>query len=604
MLIKYKIKIMKIRSLILTICAVSMAVSSCSLDLEYLNGPNASTFPASTKEVESGIFAAYKGLSLVTASSTPYIGIQDNLTDIGASRINKSYNYHQRSSVTFDDAYIKKMYQNIFKTAGRVNLVLDNIDVIKNQVSEQDFNSYKAELLLIRSYVYEMGCELFGDIPYIDHTLGLSEKYDRAPKDSIINLILDRDLNDELIEALPIRHDKLRYGYARIGRAAAYGLKARFYLNWGRFESAAIYADKAIELARQGGYRLEELDITKTGINHDEGEPNPTPLFGLAQSKQSDEWLWGLEYNTMIDGNTHNSEYYSAPRIIGGCSYFSPTQSFLDAIQCKDGKSIVESPLFDWQHPWENRDPRLDLFCVRPGSRVLGLQFETNPDIHDVINYNTADRIHVINSEAYGTKCEYGANGPKGPCGYLWRKYLDKEEFNYNNQSFGTKSVCVLGFPLMRLPELYLIRAEANIEMEGGDLSKAKSDIEFVRARVGMPKLESMDRESLRSNLRYERMVELCNEGFRWFDIRRWNIAQKVLNGVMYAPSLDGSLSNAIPTIDEDWHVTYSGATFDGKDRNLRKFIDMVYDIEKDNLWPIPEVELVANKHMQQNPGY
>ena len=45
-------------------------------------------------------------------------------------------------------------------------------------------------------------------------------------------------------------------------------------------------------------------------------------------------------------------------------------------------------------------------------------------------------------------------------------------------------------------------------------------------------------------------------------------------------------MSNAIPTIDENWHVTYKGDTFDGKKINLRKFIDMAFDPMKDYLWP------------------
>ena len=99
-------------------------------------------------------------------------------------------------------------------------------------------------------------------------------------------------------------------------------------------------------------------------------------------------------------------------------------------------------------------------------------------------------------------------------------------------------------------------------------------------------------------------MVVLCNEGFRWFDIRRWDMAESVISGTLYAPALDGSVSNAVPTIDSDWHVTYNGQTFDGKDMNLRRFITMSYDPMKDALWPIPEDERIANPLITQNPGY
>lgn len=591
---------------IFTIIALgSLLVTGCSLDKGYLNGPNAETFPATKSEVEAGVLAAYKGLSLTTSSSTPYPGIQDNASDIGASRLNNvNYNYQQQSKLPPSNPWVTKVYTNILKTAGRANLVLDGIDKVRDQMTDQEYNMFKAELLLVRAYLYDWGCQLYGDFPFIDHTLGLGDTYTRTPKEEVITRILDEDLKDEMIDYLPIRHNKTDYGSARLGRVGAYGLKARICLNWKRYEEAAFYADKALKLADEGGYALENYNTRFCGDDYTQGEPSVTNLFGIDGHKNSDEWIWAIQFNTAISSNQHNAGYYSAPRIAGGCSYFSPTQAFLDAIQCIDGKSIAESSLFDYQHPWKNRDPRLDLFCVRPGSRVLGMQFETDPSFAEIMNYNVNENgVKVANTEASGAKSEYGANGSKGPCGYLWRKYIDMQEYKYNN-GFGVNSVCALNYPLMRLAELYLIRAEANIEWTGGDLSVARNDIEAIRSRAHMPGLSDMSRSGLRSALRYERMVELCNEGFRWFDIRRWGIAELVISGTLYAPSLDGTLPNAVPSIDKNWHVTYKGDTYDGKDMNLRKFITMSYDPMKDNVWPIPEDECIANPLITQNPGY
>lgn len=585
---------------------------SCSLDRDYLNGPNASSFPSSKEEVESGVFGTYKGLTLIDAASTPFPGIQDNASDIGASRINiANFTNQQQSKIAIDNAWVQKVYQNIYKTAARANLVLDgmaklgNIDAeqgVETVLTEEEYNMYKAEALLIRSYVLEWGCQLYGDMPYLDHTLSIDDTYTRSSREEVIDKILNQDLKDELLDYLPLRHDKNKYGSARLGRVGAYGLKARICLNWGFYEDAARYADKAIKLAEEAGYQLQTYNTAYCGEDHTQGEPSATNLFGISGHKNSDEWIWALQFNSMISSNQHNSGYYSAPRPAGGCSYFSPTQAFIDAIQCKDGKSILESPLFNYQEPWKNRDPRLDLFCVRPGSRVLGLQFETNPSIQRIVNYNEGGNL-VTNSEGYGSKSEYGANGSKGPCGYLWRKYIDIAEYNANSNSFGTNSICVLNYPLMRLSELYLIRAEANIEL-GVNLDIAKSDIETIRFRAQMPALTSQDQSYLRSALRYERMVELCNEGFRWFDIRRWGIAADVVSGPLYAPALNGAVSNAKPAIDANWCVKYNGETFDGAAMNLRKFMNMSFDPIKDYLWPIPLAEIDGNPLITQNPGY
>ena len=108
-------------------------------------------------------------------------------------------------------------------------------------------------------------------------------------------------------------------------------------------------------------------------------------------------------------------------------------------------------------------------------------------------------------------------------------------------------------------------------------------------------------------------MVELCNEGFRWYDLRRWGIAEKAMNRDMMAPGQSTSanprkfISNAKPIIDEDCIVSYDGQTWDGKTSNLRKFNTYVFKVGKDELWPIPKSELDSNMGMtpsDQNPGY
>lgn len=595
---------MKNRNIFLTaLCA--LVLTGCSLDRDYLNGPAAGTFPANEKEAMSGLMSAYKNLTLMDASSTPFPAIQDNVTDIGAARVNTAnYTDQISSQLSVESALVEKLFKSIYKGAGRVHMVLDKLDEIRPMMSDQSYYNLKAELLLVRDYYYDMGCQMYGDMAFVDHVLLLGQApTSRDPREQVIDRILNVDLTDELLDHLPIRHDKTKWGTGRLGRVGAYGLKARIALNWGRYEMAAEYADKAIKLA-EGVYKLESFDITYCGKDHTAGEPSVANIFGM-KGRNNDEIIWALQYNYDIESNQHNAGYYAAPRIAGGCSYFGPTQNLIDAFQCLDGKSIVESPLYKWENPWENRDPRLDLFCVRPNSRVLGIEFQTAKARTMIYNYNT--KAEMTNSESTGTKSEYGTNGTKGPAGYLWRKYQDMDEMIHNGGGFSGSSKCVLNYPLMRLAELYLIRAEANIEMGGGNLAQAKADIEVIRTRAHMPALTVTDQAGLRKALRYERMVELCNEGFRWFDIRRWDIVEMVLSDDLMAPSgnNDGPMSNAKPLFDDNWHPTYDRSrTFDGKTSNLRSFVTMSFNPLKDYLWPIPQSERIANPSIQQNPGY
>lgn len=154
-----------------------LMTTGCSLDKEYLNGPSAGAFPATADEALSGLMSAYKNLTLMDSSSTPFPGIQDNVTDIGSTRVTSTANYidQLRSQFSTENALSEKLYKLIYKGAGRVHMVLDNMDNLRDKMDEEDFYAIKAELLLVRDYYYELGCQMFGDMVFVDHVLALGE---------------------------------------------------------------------------------------------------------------------------------------------------------------------------------------------------------------------------------------------------------------------------------------------------------------------------------------------------------------------------------------------------------------------------------------------
>lgn len=590
---------MKFKFLYIIILSGCMT-GSCTLDYSPLSGPTTNNFPANTDEATAGLFAAYKLLSTMDASNVAWLKAEDNITDIGVTRVNTpKFTELTNSSASGNNAIVNSIYTVLFQIINRVNIVLDKLN--SGNIQQDKMSQLKVELLCLRAYCYDLGCQYFGDLPYIEHNLPLlHEPLSRVPKNEIIKNILN-DLNDEQLNMLPLRFDHGLYGTARIGRVAAYGLRARIALEWGDYTLAASSSHKALAYAQQAGYTLQKLDLSNCGVDHTKGEPVGTvALFGYKGHAESNEWIWCIQYNRQINGNTEKEAYYQLSRPAGGCSYFGPTQSLIDMFQCTDGKSISESPLYDWKNPWKNRDPRLDLYCVRPGSRLYNLEFETSNNIKQIINYNTGTKI--LNIESQGTKGVYGANGNKGPGGYLWRKHIDIAELQ--NGAITSSSLTDMNCGIMRLAELYLIEAEANIEMENGNLQLAQNDINIIRARVNMPPITLSSKSDLRKALRYERTVELCDEGFRWFDLRRWNIADRVMNGRIYAPSQTGEMSNAKPVFDENWCPHYGNTTWDGKKLNLRVYNTYTYKKGKDELWPIPQTELDTNPLFKQNNGF
>lgn len=619
------------KNITLILLAVAFILNSCSLDRQPLNGPSSGSFPASSGEAYAGTLAVYKKVSNITIGNMYWPQrCEDAATDICQARVAvNNFVQQMNSTMTPEHAVTRKVYKQIFGVAGRVHQVLDNIENLAKVCDEQTVNAYRAELLCLRAYQYDMGMQYYGGIPFIDHCLTLEDNaYPRNTIKECVDSILFYDLKDEYIDCLPVQWPSATYGTTRIGRIAAYMLKARIALNWGYPEMAAQYSKKALDLNEQNNcYALEKLDL-RGYVPHDEGEIDVTNLYSFA-GESSKEWLWAAQRNLAV-GELGRSIYYEGIRCLNGCSYIGPTQAMVDTYQCLDGLSILESPLFDPANPWLNRDPRMGYTVLLPGTRAMGIQYEMDYSISEVMNYLTGTKVPNMDASPLTNKYEYAANGTKGPASFLARKYYDTQW----NGSIQNADVDELNTGIFRLAELYLIDAEANIESPTGDLARARNYINKVRARVGMPDVTVTDRAGLRKALRYERKVELCHEGFRWFDLRRWcddglcydkgkfragvtEIAAKAVNGTFYAPGYSnkangpkGYISNAKPAIDDNWTVTYDGATtFDGKPFNLRSVSSqaMVYNVPKDRYWPIPDQEMDSNtalKPEDQNPGY
>jgi hypothetical protein len=126
----------------------------------------------------------------------------------------------------------------------------------------------------------------------------------------------------------------------------------------------------------------------------------------------------------------------------------------------------------------------------------------------------------------------------------------------YNDLSKGADNVIIL-----RLAEMYLIRAEAEAHKPGGNLTSVKNDLNIIRSRAGLQSTPAGTLEDLLMAIEAERRMEFAFEGHRWFDLVR-----------------TGRAVDVIPTVS-----------------NVNK-----------TLFPIPSGELLTNNSpdMTQNPGY
>lgn len=557
-----------------------------------LNGPTTGTFPASEQEATMGLLAAYKELGVMDSSKTKILHVMDNISDIGYTRPGANYTPPITSSLTSDNSLAIKPWRLYYKTIGRVHIVLDNLENIRDEMSEANYKQIEAELRFIRAYAYSKLIEFYGDVPLVLHSLGLDDsQVARTPKSKVQEWIISE--LTEIAENLPVSQSA--YGNARASKVAAYMLLSRIALYSKKYDIAAASAKKAIGYSK-GQHELTPFDnsISFVNKNHEVGEPSCSNIFGYEGYATSKEWIFVHEFNQSI-GYTHNQGYYQGSRLAKGCAYFGPTQNLVDSYQCKDGQYITESPLYNENNPYENRDPRLDLYVARPGARLMGFEFQSNNKYAKVANYwpiilqesNSANQVK--NSDA--------TNAYRSFSGYYWRKHTDLKDYATNS----SRGVSEMNVGVFRYAELLLIYAEAKIELNEIDASVYDA-INAIRKRAHMPELPSgLSQKEMRKALRYERKAELCDEGLRWYDLRRWGIAKDVMNGYIYLNRSGNSWTKSVlKGFDDSANPVYNHT----EAQKYFNFQEVVFQVNKDELWPIPEQELNVNEKLTPNPGY
>jgi hypothetical protein len=169
--------------------------------------------------------------------------------------------------------------------------------------------------------------------------------------------------------------------------------------------------------------------------------------------------------------------------------------------------------------------------------------------------------------------------------GFQVRKFmLDRD----NNTSLGHP----VQWPYLRLPEIYLIYAEADNEFNGGPSAEGYRCVNLVRSRVGLPNLTpGLNQVQFREAVLTERACEFGVEEIRWFDMIRWKREAdftKVLHG------LDCFRSASTP-YTYTWTPSVVGNRFWAKPGNWspKWFL---------SAWPLNEVQ--KGYGLIQNPGW
>ena len=570
-----------------TMLLAAMTFTGC-YDLETYPGDkvNEGTFYKTGDHAHQGLMGIYGMLRLNEAYG--YQFCFDHLGDIAYG-----YNYYMMFLATYTDrdGTIQAHWQTFYDGIHRVNTFIRSVKGMRGIITDEQVNEYVAEAKFLRAMFYFSLTGLFGGVPYYDESTNVNEEFMnlKQPRSSLeeVRAHILEDL-DEAIKYLPVEHAASEYGRATKG--AAYALRGKVHLYDKEWQSAINDFEEIVyNKSNNYGYALDD-DYARVFKLYN-GAKSPETVFSI-QNKSGVGTEYGMQIQALMGcrgayGSCWNNTVPSTQlvdmyefkdgrpfnwdEIFPGYNAMTPEQrKELLSVEMDGSGTIVglrEADTAKILSAYTCRDPRLMATVIVPYSHYMGnIGRTTNVDLIFALDHNLA-------GNANGGTIQNNA----GWVSYLYRKFVTEGD---QGGAISNRLHTPFAFPLIRFADVLLMLSEAY--NEAGQLDKAVTEFNKVRARVGMPGLNSgpawmvvSNKEQMAERIRKERAVEFAGEGLRFSDLRRWGyeIAHKTLNNV-----------DAVNIYGEPIYTHLF--------------------TERDMLWPIPGVERERNKELTQNPGW
>lgn len=439
-----------------------------------------------------------------------------------------------------------------YRSIRECNYALTHIDSV--QMSDGKRALLRAELRFIRAYRYHDlirnygGVVLMGEKVYnLEDNLTDEALFTRSSiKESLDYAVAELDA---AAKDLPLANADKTWDLGRATKGAALALKARLLL----YAASPLYNAGTWANAAAAAKAVMDLNVYSLA-------PNYSNLF---LSSSSSEIIFERLYT--IGARHVCLEISNAPNGYGGWAGNTPLQNMVDAYEMNNGKVITDATSgYNAQNPYANRDARFYATILYNGAAYRG----STIDIYTPGGKDSKDGPSNWNT----TKT-----------GYYLRKFM-----NDNYPIDNPWNVAGLQpWIYLRYAEVLLNYAEAQNEAVGPD-GTVYAAVNQVRQRptVNQPALPAgLTQIQMRDAIRRERQVELAFEEHRFYDVRRWRIANVTENVPAYG--VDVTKSGTTTTYTRK--VALSG----------RAFADKHYWL------PIPRSEILSsNGKLPQNTGY
>lgn len=550
-------------------------------------------------------------------NSGPWTGGSDEAEYAPWSEVSNAINIGNWNSGSW---WVSTFWQRYYQGIRNANYFMANADLCK--VCEEQrkgiIAQYKAEARALRAMYYFFLMRMYGPVVLVGDEVYPADvvvgeiPFPRSPFDACVNYVVSE------LEAAGAQLSIVPSGgsqYGRITRSICDAFKQEVLLLAASplFNGNTDYADLANEDGTQlisqshdpakweraakaskafiDAYVPAYYDLYE--VKDDNGNVKAfESCRDVMLASWNKEWIFGRPDNNVTMRQYDITPYHTgaASESRGGCG-LGVTQVMVDAFFMANGQSPVlgynddgtpvvnalsgfqtsgtsmfkapdDTQVRETFNQWTNREPRFYVNITYDGRPWL------NPNTPGLITYTR----NSGNSGASQSKWDFS------PTGYVARK----------NMALGNRGTGGRALVLYRLANVYLNYVEALNESSPGHPDIVVY-LNRIRERAGIPLYGSSsdlpipaDQAAMREAIRKERRVELAFENVRWFDTRRWKIAEQTDNGPFYGL-----------TVRADPPAFYERQIFE-----TRVFTKKHY------LVPIPQNETLINLKITQNTGW
>jgi hypothetical protein len=540
--------------------------------------------------VEGSLIAAYRALDWTTGvggnwgsaasnwvwgsvtSDDAYKGSeatdQPNINDIEA------YHWATGNSETYLNEKWRAAYEGVVRANATLRLLKQVRQTKPGEINDDDAKGIEGEALFLRAHFHFEAWRMWGNIPYYRDDDTDFRKANLAADAAVAEILKDLDAAIPLLKTTPRN--------SQVGRATQWTAKAykgRVQVYAGQFPAALTTLR---EVRTSGPYALEaSFDRVWTGFQ-DFSNGRET-VFAFQASANDGE----TNGNNANYGERLNFPHSGSP--FGCCGFHQPTQNLVNFF----GVDAAGLPIALTNPNWNARDANLTSATLTPVDPRLDWTVG-----RDGVPYKDwgAHAAGWIRAPSYG-----------GP--YSAKKNVHEKASNAESSvGWVPTQLNSVNIHILRYADVLLLLAEA--EVEAGSLENARTIVNEIRTRAAArAQGPGTDRATIavpindsritwaqyrigtyttpfsgqvdgRTKVRYERRLELAMEGHRFFDLRRWGIAEQTINAYL--------------TVEKNRRLYLGGAeAFTPRHR----------------YYPIPAIQIELSKSggqntLTQNPGW